>query len=109
MVYETPTAARMVTVNTSVDEIVAFVKLYFLSELLPGKAAVAIDGSTQLSKSGILDSLKVVKLVTFLEESYRIEIQPHEMAPRHFETLQAIAALVHSKLVMPAEPAPSIE
>ncbi|HEX8109868.1 MAG TPA: hypothetical protein VF516_19190 [Kofleriaceae bacterium] len=99
----------MVAVNTSVDEIVAFVKLYLLSEFLPGKTGVAIDSSTRLNKSGVLDSLKLVRLVTFLEESYRIEIQPHEMAPKHFETLQAIAALVHSKLVMPAEPAPSIE
>jgi acyl carrier protein len=69
-----------------------------LREFLPGQSPTAIDNSTRLLKSSVLDSLSAVKLVSFLEERYGIEILPHEMDPSHLDTLPAIAELVQAKL-----------
>jgi len=48
--------------------------------------------------SGILDSIATLKLVTFLEEPFTIELQPHETDEAHMGTIADICELVESKL-----------
>lgn len=66
---------------------------YFAKEA-PG---TDLAGDTQLLDTGILDSLAVVKLLTFIEESFGVEITDDEFDPDNFETLDAIEALVAAK------------
>jgi acyl carrier protein len=80
------------------DEIIEVVREYLLREFLPGESASALDNSTRLIKNSVLDSLTTVKLVTYLEERYHIEVLPHELDAEHLDTLPAIAALVRAKL-----------
>ena len=43
---------------------------------------------------GLLDSLSILKTVTFCEEQFGITIPDEEVLPDHFESVRAIAALV---------------
>ena len=52
------------------------IKNYILQEFLPGEDPDELTDSTPLISSGILDSLATLRLVSFLEEEYQIEIQP---------------------------------
>ena len=80
------------------DEIKAKIKSYVLNEFLPGEDPAALTDSVALLNTGILDSIGVLKLVTFLEEQFGITIEAHETGPENFNTISAIARLVGSKL-----------
>ena len=73
------------------------VKDFILTEFLPGEDPDELTESTSLLTSGVLDSLNTMRLITFLEERFRVEIQPHEIGAEHFGTVASIADLVQSK------------
>ncbi|MCG3119044.1 MAG: hypothetical protein ALAOOOJD_01372 [bacterium] len=75
----------------------ATVKDYILREFLPGENPAALTDSTPLISGGILDSLSTLKLVTFLEEKFGVQIEAHEADVEHLDTITNIAALVHAK------------
>jgi acyl carrier protein len=79
------------------DEITKIIKTYILEEFLPGENPELLTESTPLITGGILDSIATMKLVAFLEESFNIEIQAHEIGVDSLDTLSDIAKLVHSK------------
>jgi acyl carrier protein len=78
----------------SVDEII---KRYILEEFLEGEDPAQLTSSTPLMTSGILDSIKTLKLVAFLEERFSIALAAHEADADHLDTIAMIAALVRSK------------
>ena len=51
----------------------------------------------ELMTGGILDSLATLKLVSFLEETYSISIDPHELAAENLNSIAQIASFVQSK------------
>lgn len=78
-------------------EIRAKVKDYLMQEFLPGEDPDSLTDDTPLISGGILDSISTVKLVTFLEETYGIQFQAHEISSDNLETLDLIVATVQSK------------
>jgi acyl carrier protein len=80
-----------------VDDIQATVKTYILGEFLPDADGDELTASTPLIAGGILDSLATVRLVTYLEQQYGIEVQAHEVNADNLDTLELIAALVRRK------------
>lgn len=80
------------------DDIKSIVKTYILQEFLPGEDPGALTDTTPLVSGGILDSIATLKLVSFLEEQFRIELAPHETDADHLDTVNDIAKLVSAKL-----------
>lgn len=74
------------------------VKGYILEEFLPGEDPNELRDDTPLITGGILDSIATLKLVAFVEETYGIELQPHEADAEHLNTISDITSLVQSKL-----------
>ena len=73
------------------------IKEYILNEFLPGENPDELTDTTPLITGGILDSLAVLKLVAYLEETFGIEIQPHETGVDYLNTVPEIAQLVQAK------------
>ena len=84
--------------NFSVEEIKQVIRVYILEEFLPGENPAELTDSTPLMTGGILDSLATIKLVAFLEQRFKIQIQAHETMVDYLDTLTDIAQLVSSKL-----------
>ncbi|HET9905172.1 MAG TPA: acyl carrier protein [Anaerolineales bacterium] len=84
--------------NLNVQEVKEIVKEYILKEFLPGESPEALTDSTPLITGGILDSLATIKLVVFLEERFKIQIEAHETMADYLDTVADIAQLVSSKL-----------
>jgi len=78
-------------------EIQAAIKTFILNEFLPGEDPGALTDSTPLATTGILDSIAILKLVTFLEEQFQITLEAHETGVENLNTLSDIARLVMSK------------
>jgi acyl carrier protein len=82
-----------------IDEqsIKATLKTFILNEFLPGEDPAALTDTTALVTTGILDSIAVLKVVTFLENQFGITIEPHEAVVENLNTLSDITRLVLSK------------
>ena len=79
------------------QDIKATVKTFILNEYLPGEDPAALTDDTPLMTTGILNSIAVLKLVTFLENQFAITIKPHDAVVENLNTLSDIARLVVSK------------
>jgi acyl carrier protein len=82
----------------TVEQMQESVKSYILKEFLPGEDPKELTLTTPLITGGVLDSLATLKLVAFIEETYKIELQAHEVDVEHLNTISDIANLVRSKL-----------
>ena len=79
------------------EDIKSAVKKFILNEYLPGEDPAALTGTTPLVTTGILDSIAVLKVVSFLENQFGILIQPHEAVVENLNTLSDIERFVASK------------
>ncbi|MBL8759354.1 MAG: acyl carrier protein, partial [Phycisphaerae bacterium] len=62
-----------------------------------GEDASQLEVSTPMMTTGILDSIATLKLVSFLEDTFKITIEAHEADREHLNTLADIEQLVKSK------------
>lgn len=76
------------------SEVKATIKEYILNEFLPGESPDSLDDETPLITGGILDSIATVKLISFIEERFGAQIEPHEMNADYLNFLPDIAELV---------------
>src|SRR5688500_18934156 len=86
-----------VTELETVEQMTVAVKSYILKEFLPGENPDELTDATPLITGGILDSLATLKLVAFIEERYKIELQAHEVDIEHLDRIADIVALIRSK------------
>jgi len=84
------------------QEIKAKLKSFILNEYLPGEDPEALTDTTPLMTTGILDSIAVLKVVTFLENEFGITIEPHEAVVENLNTLSDMVHFVTSKRVSSA-------
>jgi acyl carrier protein len=75
----------------------AKLKSYILEEFLQGEDPNELQPSTELMTTGILDSIGTLKLVTFLENEFGVQLEPHETDAEYLNTVGLIANLVVSK------------
>jgi acyl carrier protein len=74
------------------------VKEYIIKEFMYDDNIVDLDDDFLLMENGIVDSLKVLRLIIFLEKQFNFTIKPEEMIIDHFETIDTIADLVQGRL-----------
>ncbi len=73
-------------------------KTFIIEEFIPDSHKDEISDDLELIKSGILDSLSVLKLVAFIEDSYDIALDPSEIDPENLNSIRAIDTLISKKL-----------
>lgn len=68
-------------------------KIADLLKDINGKDRIS-DFNMDLFENDMLDSLGIAQLVAALEESFNIEIDPEDILPENFSTVNEIGALV---------------
>jgi acyl carrier protein len=58
---------------------------------------VSLSWDDSLIKSGIVDSLGILRLVAFIEENFSVMVDDTEVVPENFETINAMSSLVERK------------
>jgi acyl carrier protein len=76
------------------DDIRRAVRSFVVAEFLQGEDSPELADDTPLRESGIIDSLGTVKLVSFVERTFGIEVDARDATPSNFGTLGAIAVYV---------------
>lgn len=72
-------------------------KEFIADEILkqPGRN-IAVD--EKLISSGLIDSFSLMDLALFVEDTFEVRIEDTELNADTFDSLEALAALVHSRL-----------
>lgn len=70
---------------------------FITHEILHETLANPLGNDDQLVESGIIDSLGVMSLLSFLEEKFSIKIPDNQLTPENFASLSTITALVESQ------------
>lgn len=69
----------------------------FVIEELQWDRGKQLDADYQLIQHGVVDSLGILSLVSFIEDEFGVQVQDEELVPEHFATISAITRLVTSK------------
>jgi len=69
---------------------------YIKARFLHGDGNKLTD-NVSLFESGIVDSLGILHLVSFLEEKFNVKIEDEEMIPENFETINKLIVFIRQK------------
>jgi acyl carrier protein len=56
-----------------------------------------VSESDSLLEKGVIDSVAMVELVSFIEQTFEIRIHDEELMPENFDSLAAMGAFISSK------------
>jgi acyl carrier protein len=69
----------------------------FILKQFPLARKRQIRDSDPLLESGMLDSMGVLDVVTFIEQEYSLYVADEDLSPENFQTIDRIAAFIQSK------------
>ena len=78
-------------------EVKTLIKGHILNEIIQN-SDLQIGDDTPLIDEGYLTSLQAVELVMFLEDQFKVEIDPIEVDEENFRDLASITQLIEGKL-----------
>jgi acyl carrier protein len=71
---------------------------FIIQEILHQSQWDLLSNDDQLVESGIIDSLGVMTLLSFIEQNFSINVPDNELTPDNFASISAITALVESQI-----------
>ena len=78
------------------ESIKSDIRNYILEASLTNKDE--IDDATLIFDVGLLDSMGLLFLIEYLNETHKIEVTEEELNPENFESINSIVAFIESKL-----------
>jgi acyl carrier protein len=79
-------------------EIKTEVRKYIAENFLPNAPAATIDDAMPLITGGVIDSIGMIALVSFLESRFEVEFMPREIDVHSLDTVERIEELMLKKL-----------
>lgn len=73
------------------------VRQFIREELAAAKGIATFTDSESLTENGIIDSLGIFRLVTFLEENFGVRVGDEEISAENLQSVDKIEELVISK------------
>lgn len=70
----------------------------YIKDTIVQNDQINVDNNTPLISGGIIDSISTLKMVDFIETTYKIEVQPHEVDRENLDTVDLIAQFITGKL-----------
>ena len=75
------------------------IKNFIMEQFLPGEDPDELTDDTPLISGGILDSIATLQLVMYIEETFRVSFEPHEVDKENLDSLNLMVRLLDSKTV----------
>ena len=69
-----------------------------LTDIAAGLGRKSLDPDEDLLEQGIIDSLGLMKLIAFMEETFNIKIIDDEIVPENFQSLNRMVTLVEQQM-----------
>jgi len=87
----------MTTANNTQPAIKDQIREFIQENLASVKGITSFRDDESLMENGVIDSLGIFRLVTFLEESFGVRIGDEEINPENLKTVDTIEQLVLAK------------
>ncbi|OGO23642.1 MAG: hypothetical protein A2144_01415 [Chloroflexi bacterium RBG_16_50_9] len=78
-------------------------KKFIVTRLMRGKDSQVLTDDVSLFETGIIDSLGLLEMVSFLEERFKVRVEDEELIPENFETVSKLINFVESKIGIQAK------
>ena len=69
----------------------------FVHQRFPMAVTAEVGDEESLLDSGIIDSLGILDMVAFLEETFGVQIGDDDLNPENFDSIQSVASFVQSR------------
>ena len=69
-----------------------------LTDIAADLGRKSLDPEEDLLEKGIIDSLGIMKLITFIEQTFGIKVNDEEIVPENFQNLNSIAGFIDQKM-----------
>ena len=89
--------------GSSVSDVLEGVRQYIRAKSAARHGGKSAGDAESLFRLGLIDSLEIFELVTFLEDRFGVEVRDEEIVRKNFESIQRIAAFVSAKLTSSGE------
>lgn len=77
---------------------IEILKQFLVNEKLISKfKATDLDENVSLLEIGVIDSLNLMRIISFIEERFQIEVSDTDLTPENFETLKAMTNFISNK------------
>lgn len=76
----------------------ALIRDYLAKNLLFSDSGFNYDDDASFLDEGIIDSLGIIELVTFVEKCFSISVADHELIPDNFDSVRKLGAYIQRKL-----------
>lgn len=70
----------------------------FIISTAPDEILEGIDDDYDLLDSGVMDSLLLMSVVTYLEEQHQVEFGVNDILPEHFRSINALSEFMNNRL-----------
>jgi acyl carrier protein len=70
---------------------------FIVENFLFGESDNGLESTDSLLDRGIIDSTGVLELVSYLEETYEIEVEDEELIPENLDSIAAVTAYIQRK------------
>ena len=74
----------------------------FILQSAQRKGVSTLSDDESLSQNGVMDSLVIFRLVSFLEETFNIRVADEEIVDENFQSINGIEKFVETKLAKKA-------
>jgi len=78
-------------------DIIDKLRNFLSAETLAGSSAMHTDPGEDLLSAGIIDSMTLLKLVSFMEETFDIKVLDEDISKRNFRNLASMKAFIEFK------------
>lgn len=72
----------------------ARIKEFIMTEVNPDRNLAALSDDEPLITSGIVDSLGILKIMSFLDEEFGIDLSDQQITPENFKNILSIRSLI---------------
>ncbi len=69
-----------------------------LTEIAADSGKKSLDSDEDLLEHGMLDSMGIMKLIIYLEETFSIKVEDEEIIPDNFQTLNSMVRYLERKM-----------
>jgi acyl carrier protein len=79
------------------NEVKSKLRQIILAKFLPGESEEALTDDLMLMESGILNSMAIIYLVSYIENEFEFDMEAKDIVGENFSTINSIANLIERR------------
>ncbi len=74
------------------------IREYLTEEVLFSDDSIEYSNDDSLLEAGVVDSVAVMEMILFVEETFNVEVADQEIIPDNFDSVNRLANFIRSKI-----------